>query len=229
MVLFLPQPSLPQSRHVQALRDSYSSLGQGAEGVQLRAQGHLSIISREGENFGAQVFQVNFLDLLPAYPLPHDEADGPTQCQVCCDTDRIRLSLRRVWVLGTWPENFFFLLGREPGTTWRVAKVRAEASRCVTSRLGHPKLLGHVEQPLTSPPDFVLGPMAKEMIPGIASGPACPPVVLGGNCTLSARFSRWAEEGSPEINLFSSQVSDWEGVLFSCLFKHLSILYDIEP
>lgn len=75
--------------------------------------------------------------------------------------------------------------------------------------------------------------MPKEMISGIASGPACPPVVLGSKCTFPAHcLSPWGaavEEGSPEINLFSSQAGDWEGVLFSRHYKRLPTSYDTEP
>lgn len=63
--------------------------------------------------------------------------------------------------------------------------------------------------------------MPKEMISGLASGPACPPVVIGSNCTFPAhRLSQWGaavEEGSPEINLFSSQAGAGGGAVLLLL------------
>lgn len=64
--------------------------------------------------------------------------------------------------------------------------------------------------------------MTKASISGITRGPACPPVVLGSNCTFPARFlQRGAalEEGSPEINLFSPQAGDQERGAVRLLFQ----------
>lgn len=102
------------------------------------------------------------------------------------------------------------MLGRGLGTTCRGAKVRAESSRCTTSRPGIQAPSPGGSSPPASPPNFLLGLVMKEAVSGLACGPARPPVVLGSHCTPARLFTTgWSHGG--RLPRFSPQAGDGGG------------------